>query len=509
MSKFVVLDPSLRGVGQHNFEYDVHVLRAAERQGWQPVLAAHRDLGRQHELIECWEIHRAFGDHDHERILHQLHRCRRRLAKARATASSIALAKRCESRFNRWRYQRRYAGLTHGYRTAMDRIWSGCRLAHGDQIFLATAMPWDIAGLADWARDYPGAREVDWHLQFHFPLVDAETWYADASRQYAQQLMDLPQMLQELLAALGRARVHLYATTPALANQLAHCLGEPFATLPLPTNPALARLRAGVAERSPLRAICAGQPRLEKGGEHWSHIVSELTADYFASGRLQLGLQAQSYAELPEPLRRLVADLAAPDDRRPARTPVALAGWPLSPAGYVEFLASSSMGLLMYDPLAYHARISGVMADLLGAGVPVIVPAGCALADQIAEPIFAHQEQLRERLSVVANVGPGQLEWKVAMQHSARRGITVGVDTPCATIPAVVAQTEVPAHASHLLVLVDREEPNAWNRYCSVSTLQRAGRWQTAGAQPRHDRLSRLGPADDGAGAVVARMSAG
>ena len=56
MSKFVVLDPSLRGVGQHHFEYDVHVLRAAERQGWQPVLAAHRDLGQQRELAENWEM---------------------------------------------------------------------------------------------------------------------------------------------------------------------------------------------------------------------------------------------------------------------------------------------------------------------------------------------------------------------------------------------------------------------------------------------------------------------
>jgi hypothetical protein len=420
-----VLDPSLRGVGQHHFEYDVHVLRAAERQGWQPVLAAHRDLGQQRELADNWEIHRAFCEQHSE------------------------------------------------YRAAMERFWAGCRLTRGDQVFLATAMPSDLVGLANWARQNRSAGEVDWHLQFHFPLVDAEVWYADSSRRYEHQLRDVPQMLQDLIGVLGRDRVHLYATTEPLADQLTHCLGETFATLPVPINPALASSRAARCKQKPLRAICAGQPRSEKGGEHWSKIAHGLKADYFAAGRLQLALQAQSYEDLPDPLRRLAADFAAPVPGQPRQTPVDLAGWPLSPAAYLEFLASASVGLLMYDPLPYHARISGVMVELLGAGVPVIVPAGCALADQIAEPIFAHQEKLRDRHPVVANVATAQLDWK-AVHDRAGRGITVGADAPSAAVPAAVAQTAVPAHASHLLILLERDRPNAWNRYCSVSVEQRA-----------------------------------
>ena len=66
-------------------------------------------------------------------------------------------------------------------------------------------------------------------------------------------------MLQELIGALTRDRVHLYATTDSLAGQLEHCLGEPFATLPVPIHPALSRLRVAFAGRGPLRAICAGQ----------------------------------------------------------------------------------------------------------------------------------------------------------------------------------------------------------------------------------------------------------
>ena len=182
LPKFVVLDPLLRGVGQHHFEYDVHVLRAAERQGWQPGLAAHRDLAEQSEFAEGWEIHRAFQDLYDTSDLQKLYRCRRRLAAAARLTSALALAMRCRYRIRRWRHERRYARLTHGYRTAMNQVSADSRLTRGDQVFLATAMPCGYRGIGRMARVITLARKVDWHLQFHFPLIDAEIWYADRSR---------------------------------------------------------------------------------------------------------------------------------------------------------------------------------------------------------------------------------------------------------------------------------------------------------------------------------------
>ncbi|HEX4146670.1 MAG TPA: hypothetical protein VHY91_24420 [Pirellulales bacterium] len=469
MATFVVLDPLLRGVGEHHFECDVRVLRAAQCQGWQPVLGAHQDLGHERELADRWQVFRAFPDISYEPILHKLHRCRRRLAAAEGRESAFSVAGHCRDQIDQWRYQRRHTRLTKSYRQALDEIWSGAGLARGDQVFLATAMPLDLAALADWARRNPSAREVDWHLQFHFPLVDAATWYARGSRQYDDLLFGMPEMLSDLLEALTRDRVHLYATTDALAVQLEHCLGERFETLPIPINPAIGALRARRGRANPLRAICAGQPRSEKSPTHWSAIVGALEANYFATGRLQIALQAASHDDLPEPLRRLSAECASPVDRS---SPVALAGWPLSPPDYLEFLAGSSIGLLMYDPLAYHARISGVLVELLGAGVPVVVPAGCALADQVAEPIFAHQQRLRDRLPVVSHRSTAELDWKTAVLPADQQGIAVGVDAPCAQIPAAVAQTAVPAHASHLLILLARDVPNPWNRYASVTVEQ-------------------------------------
>ncbi|HEY1784481.1 MAG TPA: hypothetical protein VGG30_02995 [Pirellulales bacterium] len=485
MPKFVVLDHSLRFVGGHYFEYALQMLRAAERQGWQPALGAHWDLGEQPELLQNWEIYRSFRGSNYASILHKLYRSRRQLAAARQEPGLKARVKAGRFRIDRWRYKRRYVRLKQSYAASLDEIWTGCRVQRGDQMFLATTMPLDIAGLADWARQNPAAREVDWHLQIHFPLVDTETWYAHPSRQFGKLLLDAPEMLQDLLRVLPRNRVHLYATTDSLAGQLQHCLGERFQTLPYPVNTALADLRAGVVPHSPLRATCAGEGHGLKGVGHWPRVVDALRDDYFATGRLQLALQTKSLDDLPEPLRKLTADLAAPTDGRAAQSPVMHAAWPLSPPDYLRFLGGSDIGLLMYDNLIYHVRCSGVLVEMLSAGVPVVVPAGCWLADQISKPIYAHQEQLRDRLPVLANVSTGQLEWKTAVENPAQQGILVGVDTPCAKFPAAVCRTTVPAHASHLLVLLEREAPNPWNYYSSVSVEQRDAQGKPCGRRRR------------------------
>ncbi|HEX4146669.1 MAG TPA: hypothetical protein VHY91_24415 [Pirellulales bacterium] len=473
MPKFVVLDHSLRFVGGHYFEYALQMLRAAERQGWQPALGAHWDLGEQPELLGNWEIYRSFRGSNYASILHKLYRSRRQLAAAKNESGARAWARVCRYRVDRWRYKRRYVRLKQSYAASLDEIWAGCRIQRGDQMFLATTMPLDIAGLADWARQNPAARDVDWHLQIHFPLVDTATWYAHGSRQFGKLLLDAPEMLQDLLRVLPRNRVHLYATTESLAGQLQHCLGERFQTLPYPVNTALADLRAGVTPHSPLRATCAGEGHCLKGVGHWPRVVAALRDDYFATGRLQLALQTKSLADLPEPLRELTADLAAPRDGRLAQSPVVHAAWPLSPPDYLRFLGGSDIGLLMYDNLTYHVRCSGVLVEMLSAGVPVVAPAGCWLADQISEPIFAYQQQLRERLPVLANLTAAQLDWKIALENPVEPGIIVGVDTPCATFPGAVCQTAVPAHASHLLILLERDIPNPWNYYSSVNVEQR------------------------------------
>ncbi len=56
MPKFVLLDPSLHGIGGHHFEYALHVLRAAEQIGFEPWLATHRKFREVAKFPSHWNI---------------------------------------------------------------------------------------------------------------------------------------------------------------------------------------------------------------------------------------------------------------------------------------------------------------------------------------------------------------------------------------------------------------------------------------------------------------------
>ena len=47
MSKFVLIDHSLKQIGGHHYEYAIHILTAAHEAGYEPVLAVYRHIARR------------------------------------------------------------------------------------------------------------------------------------------------------------------------------------------------------------------------------------------------------------------------------------------------------------------------------------------------------------------------------------------------------------------------------------------------------------------------------
>ena len=70
--------------------------------------------------------------------------------------------------------------------------------------------------------------------------------------------------------------------------------------------------------------------------------------------------------------------------------------FPLDTEPYANAICSADIGLLLYDSDEYFARCSGILLELLTAGVPAIVPAGCWLADQIESANENYIDQLRQ-----------------------------------------------------------------------------------------------------------------
>src|SRR5688500_3474865 len=60
MSNFIVIDHSVKRIGGHNYEYALHILAAAERQGFRPILAVNRRFFERQRLPATWDLHTPF-----------------------------------------------------------------------------------------------------------------------------------------------------------------------------------------------------------------------------------------------------------------------------------------------------------------------------------------------------------------------------------------------------------------------------------------------------------------
>src|SRR5688572_26061753 len=60
MSRFVLIDHSLKGVGGHHFEYATHVLAAARRAGFEAILATHRKFSPSAARLADCPVHPLF-----------------------------------------------------------------------------------------------------------------------------------------------------------------------------------------------------------------------------------------------------------------------------------------------------------------------------------------------------------------------------------------------------------------------------------------------------------------
>jgi len=109
----------------------------------------------------------------------------------------------------------------------------------------------------------------------------------------------------------------------------------------------------------------------------------------------------------------------------PCDAPLVNVPHPLNVTNYARLMRESHIGLFLYDARKYYARCAGILVEMLMAGVPVIVPAGCWLAEQIAEPIRSHLDGLRTTLPVVHHLTCHDVPW-----HTTDSMVVAGAGNP-------------------------------------------------------------------------------
>ena len=262
-----------------------------------------------------------------------------------------------------------------------------CRVleAHGatadDVVIVPYAGAAEMLGLARWleARRQPTRPRVVTIM--HRQNGD---WRLDARREtvVAGQTGPLRYGAQRLARAAGTGRFLFAANSGRLATLLSHVAGIEAAALPV-------LLRHGLAAVMADREGEAAMPSF-RGRRFDIGLLGEFRAE--KGGRLALAVLARCFAAHPG----LTVVVQVADETQAQVVRDALAGMrggggvalvigQLSPDEFEACVGACRLLALPYHPGRYAARVSGLFAEAVAWGRPVVAPAGTWMSDMIAE----------------------------------------------------------------------------------------------------------------------------
>lgn len=441
--KFVLIDHSMRDLGGHYYTYASCVLPAAERLGYQPVLAMHREFRDFAALPPSWQSHAAFRSKSYSQ---------RTLSTGDAKGALSRWWARTRQTW-RARERERYA---NNFAEDCAALLNQIRLYEGDHVFFASASELDLEGLARFLQtSHAEYRNVHWHLQFHLGLFQGRD--PDYPRQQASRDF----MREIFLHALSRVpdhHIHLYCTTRELTAQYQFLDVAPFHTLPYPVHPLFLLPVPPKQPDESVRIACLGHSRREKGYHELPIVVRKLWSSYLSKGRAQLVMQTRR-----RDLRRALDSAVKNLGEHSATPPIVYAPFPLELERYAELVRSSDVGLMLYDSTRYYARCSGVLLEMLSAGVPVIVPGGCWLSEQIHDENQRHLREIAAQATVLKHIGVTDISW----QPSQSGGGAISFSNS----PAI-GEFTIPTGARSLLLRLRWLEPMSQGTYAHVAMEQ-------------------------------------
>lgn len=330
------------------------------------------------------------------------------------------------------------------------RLFQQIHLQEGDVIFFSLVSWLELTGLAWYLERDKRAHRATWHLLFRHQL-------------YGSQDMPLVnETLRPLRSALYRLhtgpcgqRLYFYADTQDLVEQYS-TLGVPFHVLPIPINQELydqAQQRI-LEDSAPLRIAYVGDARKEKGYHHLPGLIQDLWSRYVQCNRVNFVIQSNFNV----PGGTAHAAVARAQLETFPRDKVTLLMEPLNSQEYARLIVESDIILLPYDREIYYAGSSGILAEALAAGVPVVVPQGLWMTRQLMEPVFHYHNSLKTQLVVLESVQGLELAWQ-SEDEMARVPIDESLTLTVANCP-LYSFLEVPPAADFLLIMLKAVEKN-------------------------------------------------
>ncbi len=391
LANFFLIDQSLTQVGGHHFDYVRLTAQAAESLGREPIIGTHKHFQSTAILEKFGQVVPVFRKTTYSK--HSLLAGLREIA--RASDPKHTSGQGLRAKWNTWRNSRNAVGEfrkrsqhVRCFAEDCDRFFRKHTFHDGDLAFFVTMSELDFMGLATYLANHPRTMQVTWHVQFHFSMFYGRP--PEFEHQKDRELAIL-ESFQSALARIPYHDVKCYTTSDELAQQYNRMQLIPFDPLSYPVNPQFFEHQNSRPPKGPLELTVAGGIRREKGQKDYLFNLLRQIGNHLTDGRLRINVQGGKRCWLPK-YRMLIKNnlvTGQPDD---IEKTMRFFDHPLDEDDYLQLIERSDIGLLYYDSRRYYSRRAGILGEFLAAGKPVIVPAGCWLSEQIAEPLFQHAE---------------------------------------------------------------------------------------------------------------------
>ncbi|MBX3379452.1 MAG: hypothetical protein KF805_05110 [Phycisphaeraceae bacterium] len=406
--RFILVDQSLRSFGGHYFNYATRVLEAAARAGFEARLICNRAF--KGGLGEGIDVSPAFRYSTFEtaiatpRSIREFAlRTRRVFASVRANAvdwwrdsrfafkaviAMLALlciplvaagalvavvAYALLTILNRLRHEPKVRAFERDLSRAMPP------LAPGDVGFLPTISAPELLGFARFLTRFPTARLANWHVVLR----------QDTPESSPRKRREFLRGVRAVAVSIDPARLRWWSDTEALRDAWEAATGLGFETLPIPVGdsfrPEAAAFGAGQVEGGPLRPlriVYVGDARKEKGFHVLPSVARSLRESGHLEGETVLVVQSSVRVIDPEP-----ECLRALQDLKSFGKGVRFVTNELNDEEYASLVRGAHVMLLLYEAAAYRRRSSGILAEAMASGVPVLVPEGTWLASSVREMV--------------------------------------------------------------------------------------------------------------------------
>jgi hypothetical protein len=370
--RFIHVDHSLCNPGGHEYIYAQNLLSAAERAGYQAVLAANRRFQDHATLPPTWPVHACFPSLL-KRFQLRSDPVLSRVAHGGGVNRSIR---------DRWRLfcdQRHQIRRRACFIRSATRLFTELELRLGDVVFFATFSDADFAALRVILDQVPQSIAASWHVLMHF---DSDGYSGTRPELIQVWRATFSQRIKQFERHVPDHQLHFHATTAELASFCRRRSDVEFGHLPfaikqpVPSEPKKSRQR--------IRVVCAGAMRAEKGVARLAALTHDLRNQQDLASRIEFVTQISK-----RKLQRSGLMVSANQDSAEG---LRMVHWPhpLPTKEYERLIGETDIGLFLYDAWRYRRRCSGVLHEMLAAGKPVIVPAGSWLGQQIAEPLETH-----------------------------------------------------------------------------------------------------------------------